>query len=314
MFCHLCEHIGQRLVGKGLALLGRDAADVDGAAVLAHFPYELEVVERLEEVLVVDFKLAILQPLIGNPGVLIVVAHLVGMGIESAIGSNEAVAVEVMIGSGIAPVVAAVGEDLLACDGALVAQTLIDEVPDIATLILGVLADDVPVLLEAAHGVTHRVGVLTLDERTGIVALGILHAVVVAQIHRAEDIGLAILACLLELAGARGIVSLHPVVGALEVRTVARLIAQRPHDDGGVVLIGNDVALLALDMGEGKGFVLGKGLLAIAHTVALEVRLCRQVDAILVAEVIPAGIVRIVAGAHGVDVELLHDLDILNHA
>ena len=46
----------------------------------------------------------------------------------------------------------------------------------------------------------------------------------------------------------------------------------------------------------------------------LEVRLSGEIDTVFVAEVIPAWIIGIMAGAHGIDVELLHDADILNHA
>ena len=189
-------------------------------------PDEFEVVEALEEVFVIDLKLAFLQILLGDPYILVVVAHLVGMGIEATIGGDDTIAIEVVVTGGIASVVATIGEYLLACDGTLIAEALIDEVPDVATLILGVLADDIPVLLEATHRVTHRVSVLALDERTGIVALGVFHAVFIAQIHRAEDIGLAVLTSLFELARTRLVVGLHPVVGPFEVRSVASLVAE----------------------------------------------------------------------------------------
>ena len=48
--------------------------------------------------------------------------------------------------------------------------------------------------------------------------------------------------------------------------------------------------------------------------VALLVGLGRDVNAVLVAEVVPSWVVRIVARAHGVDVEALHYLDVLYHA
>jgi len=47
--------------------------------------------------------------------------------------------------------------------------------------------------------------------------------------------------------------------------------------------------------------------------VALDVRLIDQVDAILVAQFVPAGMVRIVAGAHRVQVVLLDQADVLQH-
>ena len=213
-------------IGDELALLGSDARDIDGATMTADGPNEFEVVEALEEVLVIDLKLAFLQIFLGDPYILVIVAHLVSMWIETTIGGNDTIAVEVVVAGGIASVVATIGEDLLTRDGTLVAKALINEVPDVATLILGVLADDIPVLLEATHRVTHRVGVLTLDERTGIVALGVFHAVFIAQVHRTEDIGLAVLTSLFELTGTRLVVGLHPVVGPFEVRSVASLVAE----------------------------------------------------------------------------------------
>ena len=236
------------------------------------------------------------------------------MGIETAVGGDDTVAVEVVVGGGIAAVVATIGEDLLASDLALVAQTLIDEVPDIAALVFRMLADEVPVLLETAHRVTHGVGILALDQRTGIVALGVFLAVLVAIVHRTEDIGLALTACLFVLHRARGVVGLHPVVALLEVRTVAGFVAQRPHDDRGVILKRHHIALLTLEVGLGIIVATGQRLLAIAHAVALDIGLGRQIEAVLVAEVVPAGIVGIVAGAYGVDIQIFHDLDILDHA
>ena len=47
---------------------------------------------------------------------------------------------------------------------------------------------------------------------------------------------------------------------------------------------------------------------------ALHVGLSHQVDAVFVAEVIPAGVVRIVTGTDGIDVEVFHYLDVLHHA
>ena len=192
----------------------------------ANEPFKLQVVEGLEEVLVVDLELTSLEVNVLHPHVLIVVTHLVGMRIETAVGGDDAVAVEVIVRGGILAVVATIGEDGATRDGALVAHTLVHEVPDVATLILRILAYQVPVLLEATHGVTHSVGILTLDEWTGVVALRVGLAALVAIVHRTEDIGLAVLTSLLKLAGTGLVGSLHPVVGLLEVGTVASLVAQ----------------------------------------------------------------------------------------
>jgi hypothetical protein len=48
--------------------------------------------------------------------------------------------------------------------------------------------------------------------------------------------------------------------------------------------------------------------------VRFDIRLVQHVQAVFVGQVVPARIVRIVRGAHGVDVGLLHQLDVLAHA
>ena len=186
---------------------------------------QCKVVEGLEEVLVVHLYLTLLQVYIFEPHVLVVILHLIGVWIQAAVGGNDTVAVEVVVAGGIAAVVAAIGKDFLTRDGALVTHALVYEVPDVAALILRILAHQVPILLEAAHRVAHGVGVLTLYEGARVVALRVGLTTPVVVIHGAEDVGLAVVASLLILAGARRVGLLHPVVGFLKVGAVAGLVA-----------------------------------------------------------------------------------------
>ena len=147
------------------------------------------------------------------------------MGIQSAVWGNNTVAVEVIVAGRITSVVTAIGEDFLARNLALVAQTLIDKVPDVSALELRILADELPVLLEAAHGVTHCMSILALNERKRAVALAVFLAVPVVHIHWAENVRLAPMSGLLILYWAHLVISLDPVVALLKVRPVAGLIA-----------------------------------------------------------------------------------------
>ena len=156
-------------------------------------------------------------------------------------------------------------------------------------------------------------GIFALDQRTGIIALGILLTVLIAEIHRTEDIGLPVLMCLLILHGTCIIEGFHPVVSLLEVWTIACLITQTPHDDTRMVPETDHITLLTLDVHLLEGRILRKRLLTVTHTVTLQVRLCREIDTILVTEVIPTRIVWIVTSAHRIDIQLFHNLDILNH-
>ena len=58
---------------------------------------------------------------------------------------------------------------------------------------------------------------------------------------------------------------------------------------------------------------VGKRLLAVTHSVRFNVALVHQIDSVLVAERKPDRIVRIVASADSIDIQLLHYADIPNH-
>ena len=81
------------------------------------------------------------------------------------------------------------------------------------------------------------------------------------------------------------------------------MVLKRPH-----------IGLIALHVHQFKVLVLGQCLVAVTHSVALKVGLSRHVDTILVTKIIPTGIIRIVAGTYSIDVQLLHDFNVLNHA
>ena len=80
-----------------------------------------------------------------------------------------------------------------------------------------------------------------------------------------------------------------------------------------MILQHKDIALIALQMHQFEISALGERLLAITHAMRLKIGLCSDVKSILVAQIIPTGIVGIVTRADGIDVKLLHNLDILNH-
>ena len=81
-----------------------------------------------------------------------------------------------------------------------------------------------------------------------------------------------------------------------------------------MVLIGTHVALLALDVSLLKVRTNRQGLILVTHTMCFEVRLGSKVETILIAKIVPARIVGIVASTNGIDIQVLHNLDILNHA
>ena len=74
-----------------------------------------------------------------------------------------------------------------------------------------------------------------------------------------------------------------------------------------------DIALVAFPMRFGIDRVLGQCFVTVSHSVRLYIRFGYHVDAILVAEVIPTVVVRIVTGTYGIDIKLFHHFDVLQH-
>ena len=82
---------------------------------------------------------------------LIIVLHLIGMGVVTAVGSNDTIAVEVVVAGRIASCIATILPNLLTGNLACTAQTLVHEVPNETTLILGILAGEIPIFGKSAH-------------------------------------------------------------------------------------------------------------------------------------------------------------------
>lgn len=91
----------------------------------------------------------------------------------------------------------------------------------------------------------------------------------------------------------------------------ARLVAQRPDDDRGVVLVAVHHVLGAHHAGGGPvGVVAG---VLVADAVGLQVGLVDEVEAVLVGQFQPVRVVGVVRGADAVDVHPLDDPDVLDH-
>ncbi len=196
----------------------------------------------------------------------------------------------------------------------LPAERLVGPVPHKSALEFRILSHQLPIACEFPLRVAHGVGIFTHDERPqlrGVAAVAF--APVEARIHRAVNVRLARFVRLLILHRPARVGQFDPVVGRLEVRPVARLVAQAPHNHRRVVAVACHVALVALQMRQRIVRVLGQRVLAVAHAVALDVSFRHEVESIAVAQVIPVRVVRVVARAHRIDVQFLHPLHVALH-
>ena len=75
-----------------------------------------------------------------------------------------------------------------------------------------------------------------------------------------------------------------------------------------------NVTLVTLHVCQGIIFPFGQCFFAVSHTMAFDVGFGYHINTVLVTKFVPEIVVRIVASAYGIQVELLHDLNVLNHA
>ena len=79
-------------------------------------------------------------------------------------------------------------EDMVSTSLGRPAHSLVDKVPDETALVIGILSDEVPILLEITHRITHRMGIFTLDKRSGRIVRQIIDAPIGSCVHRTHDV------------------------------------------------------------------------------------------------------------------------------
>ncbi|MNQ79481.1 hypothetical protein D3C85_944270 [compost metagenome] len=185
---------------------------------------------------------------------------------------------------------------------------MIAPLPDVVTLNVGMTVEHLLVFAEAARAVAHGVGVFAEDawlvhgELAETVHLGD------TGIHGADHIHHLGVAILLVVHQPGRVDRLAALVHGPDVAAVAGLVAQGPDDDGGVVLLGVDVALDPVHEHRLPGRVIGDAaqIADVGEAVGLHVGLRHHEQAVLVAQLVEAWVIRVVGGAHRVEVVLLH--------
>ena len=183
------------------------------------------------------------------------------------------------------------------------------------TLNVGMAVEHLLVFAEATRAITHGVGVFAEDawlrhrELAEAVHLGD------AGIHGAHHIHHLGIAILFVVHQPGRVDRLAALVHGSDVAAVAGLVAERPDDDGGVVLLGVHVALDAIHEHRLPEGVVGDAaeIADVGKTVGLHVGLRHHEQTVLVAQLVETRVVRVVGGAHRVEVVLLHQHDIALH-
>ena len=302
-FRHLDSHF-LFLVRADVHLRTVQLTSVDDLAVFPDLPVGIEeVAQVLEEVAVFNFNLALCRIYVFHAKLAVLVLDFPHFGLDLSIREHEAVRAEVVVVLPVAPHAAE-----FPIRGSLVVQALVDKVPNEAAESARVAVEGVHVFLQVAHGVTH--GVLVFAEHHGLVRILVTGDIVVAPIHLACHIGIVVVAFVMHVTGRVNL------VGALAFRgehvTVTGFVPQGPKDNAGVVLV-------TLHHGIQAVYHRGAPVVAIFRkfavgAVAFHIRLVNHVDTVLVAKVVHHRIVRVMRHTERVDVETLHQDDVLFHS
>ena len=242
------------------------------------------------------------------------------LGRPSAVGTHEAVVHEVALrraGEVVAGLVAreTVGGEVAVFDVIGTIDRLVHPVPDAAAHTVGAALDDVPVFFEVAHGVAHSVGILAHEIRLlAPVVVGLRRGEVDVGIHHAPHIRIIGIAARCSFVVHGAVVEfVRTVVAGFQVAADARLVAERPEADGGVVAVAQHHALNAVHVGRLPGGGVGKTEIVFPVLVAFEVGLVHAIEAVVVEHGVHLCLAGVVAGAHGVHVGLFHHDNVFEH-
>ncbi len=311
--------IGERVRNLDITRgLGRNVKPVDHtrlhrAAVGQKRPSHRVVVKTDKEVLIVDGNLTFRHINRCGPDALILICRFHHVGVRQTVGAYQTVVTEIIVGSVIGIVIAAVGVYHPAVFAGS-SQTLINKVPDKSTLVNGIFAGNVHIFLETAAGVAHGMRVFTLYNRT--VTAGICRIAldpVMRTVHRTIYIGPRIQTGTLILHRTRRILGLYPFVDFCEILAVARFISHRPHNHRRMVEIALDITHVAFHVRTPPFGTYSQSLVAIAHAMALKIGFGHHIDTHRITQVVPQIVVGIMTRADGIDIILLHDPQVLQH-
>ncbi len=244
------------------------------------------------------------------------VLHLPGAGVRVEIGSDDAIehlgwvffvadiieaAAEV---AAVPPAGTAVGQ--------FEREGFIVPVPDEAAVELRKFPDQLPIFEKITGRIPLGVGIFAKDDRAGFASGRKDFSEDVGRwVHGGKEVadgGARVAAFVLNRASGVGLSDPSGHRGMM--RAGAGFISEGPEQDGGVVAVAENHSDRPGHIGMDPHGIVGE---CAFDSMRFEICFVHQVEAEFVAQVIPAGIVRIVAGTDGVEIELFHRENIAAH-
>ena len=254
-------------------------------------------------------------------------------GVQPPIRQHHAVDAEVAVIDQLTKV-AAIGVFRLSVSGIAQIDALIAPLPNERPGHGIVSVDQLVIDLQIAGAVAHGMTVFAYDQRTTVgirLALRVVPHIFIGRVHFGYRIqfmlALAVQAVTeaLVMCGAGGIQLFDQPSSRTQVIAVAALVAQRPQDHAWAVHIPAHQQPLPIQNCIGKPLVLCdqsdpvilvlpfKGVIYLYAAVRFQIGLINYIEAQLIAQLVKLRRIGIVGGAHGVQIQALHQLKITAH-
>ena len=306
-----------------------DKAGVDDLAITAYLKAQCGILGQIDEVhIVVQCEHAGFPVILHNAHRAIDILEFQQPGVRAAVRVDQTVHAEVTV---VRPfvMVTAVVVDAAAVECLSFINAVVAPLPQEAADQTVMALDELEVILQIAGAVAHTMAVLAHDIGLVRVVVQIFLNAFERGVHIAEHInvreivfaGLAAVLGALVVGQAAGVKALCPCQCFLKRAAIGALVAHRPDDDAGTVLVALHAAAGAVYGGLGElrvirdGFVpvldvVGPAFVALAivfgRTVALVVGFINNKEAVLVAELIEVRHIWVMAGADGIEVVLFN--------
>ena len=198
--------------------------------------------------------------------------------------------------------------------GIYLSERLIHPIPNTTALSHRFRLENVPIIFQSPHAVTHSVSIFTKNEGAINIRLcKISLYLVYTTIHTAINIGIEILFCPFILYRTVSLHRFQPLVSFLKINSVAGFITQRPNRNRRIILCPLIHTAGAVHVCTQPRCILSQSRRTVPHSMRFDIRLVYNIKTIPIAQLIPIGMIRIMGTTHCIDIILLHQLYIFQH-
>ena len=273
-------------------------------AVFQQLPLQIKLIQIQEVIAVFQLHLAGLEVYRFEFDVLVYFLHFDQFGSHLAVGSYDTVTAEIEIVRFVAETTA---EVVTVRQFAIFVDTLVHPVPDTTAYhTVGMVFDIIPIFVEVADRIPHRVCIFAKEERFFALFLILLLHRLDGRIHTGIHIGDPVLTFVVDRT--RIELACFFIYG-VEVLAVSGLITHRPENDGRVVLVALDHADHTIYVGGQPAFLVADRMVAMT----LYICFVHYIEAIVIVQCVHLGVVRIMARTDRIQVIAFEKQYILDH-